>query len=172
MQSVADASSLAGLADPFTGGLIISIISNIGIIISFYTVEKLGRRPTVLWSGAALATVNLAIGALSFLPPTSAFGAGLITLCAIWVFIYSLSLAPIGWLSIVEVSSPRLRAKTAAVATVLQSLSNIALVCSLLFLLSFLIDASQSHEGEFTAELCLRITLCRTCSRLNMPDGA
>lgn len=132
------------MADPFIGGVIISVILIFGIIVSFYTVEKVGRRTSVLWAGVAMAVIDIAIGkqksilslcpqltpsgGLGFKAPDAATGAGLITLCAIWVFIYSLSLAPIGWTSLVEVSSPRLRAKTAAIATVIQSLSNILFV--------------------------------------------
>jgi len=75
-----------------------------------------------------MAMVDFAIGGIGFAPPASATGAILITLCSLWVFVYALSLAPIGWISIVEVSSPRLRAKTVGVATIIQSSSNIVLV--------------------------------------------
>lgn len=114
----------------------------IGIIGSFYTVERVGRRLSVLYAGAAMGCIDVAIGqsrhscagadlptgGLGFVTPTAGTGAGLITLCSVWVFIYSLSLAPIGWISVVELSSPQLRAKTAAIATVIQSLSNIVFV--------------------------------------------
>lgn len=126
----ADRFGIAGLANAFLGSTIISVILVGGIIVSFYTVETVGRRTSVLWGGAIMAGVDFAIGGLGFAPATSTAGAVLITLCSIWVFIYSLSLAPIGWTSIVEVSSPRLRAKTAAVATIIQSLSNIVFVSS------------------------------------------
>lgn len=119
---------LAGLSDPFLGSTIISIILIVGVCLSFYTVEKVGRRTTVLVAGLALSVINIAIGAASFAPPSTAFGGGLIALCAVWVFVYALSFAPLGWTSLVEISSPTLRAKTAAVAMVIQSLSNILFV--------------------------------------------
>ena len=40
--------------------------------------------------------IDIAIGGLGFATISSATGTGLITLCSIWVFLYSLSLAPIG----------------------------------------------------------------------------
>ena len=117
---------------------------------SFYTVETVGRRTSVLWGGAIMAGVDFAIGGLGFAPATSTAGAVLITLCSIWVFIYSLSLAPIGWTSIVEVSSPRLRAKTAAVATIIQSLSNIVFVSQpRLLLISMSGLMSQSYTVPY-----------------------
>lgn len=108
--------------------MIISIILIVGVCLSFYTVEKIGRRTTVLVAGIALSIIDIAIGAASFAPSSSAFGSGLIALCSIWVFGYSLSFAPLGWTSLVEISSPNLRAKTAAVAMVIQSCSNILFV--------------------------------------------
>ena len=40
--------------------------------------------------------IDIAIGGLGFAKISSGTGTGLITLCSIWVFLYSLSLAPIG----------------------------------------------------------------------------
>jgi hypothetical protein len=57
-----DLPRIAGLADPFIGGVIISVILICGIIVSFYTVEKVGRRTSVLWAGAAMAVLDIAIG--------------------------------------------------------------------------------------------------------------
>lgn len=134
---------IAGLDNPFLASTIIQVILIVGIIASFYVVERVGRRTLVLWGGAAMGCIDLAIGGIGFKTPDSATGAGLITVCSFWVLIYSLSLAPIGesgscglsvmlmgpgWVSVVEISSPRLRAKTAAVATIAQSLSNILFV--------------------------------------------
>lgn len=119
---------LAGLKDPFLGTLIISIILIVGVLVSTYTVEKAGRRTTVLVAGIVLASIDIVIGAASFAPPSAAFGNGLIALCSLWVFVYALSLAPLGWTSLVEVSSPVLRAKTVAVAMVIQSCGNILFV--------------------------------------------
>lgn len=62
------------------------------------------------------------------MPPTTAGGSALVALCTIWAFIYANSLAPIGWISLVECSTPQLRAKTAAFAAVIQACSGILFV--------------------------------------------
>lgn len=90
------ASRLAGLTDAFLGNVIIYVILLAGIVTSFYVVERVGRRPLVLYCGAFMAVVDAAIGGLGFAKVSSSLGAGLISLCAIWVFTYSMSLAPIG----------------------------------------------------------------------------
>ncbi|KAL2752048.1 hypothetical protein ACRALDRAFT_1083634 [Sodiomyces alcalophilus JCM 7366] len=117
---------LAKVEDPFLGNLMIQLILVVGIVSAFYFVDTIGRRSLVIWSGAAMGAICFVIGGLGFMGPnTTASGIGLVTLCCVWSFVYANSLAPIGWISLVEVSSPLLRAKTAAVAAVIQSLSGV-----------------------------------------------
>lgn len=58
--------------------------------------ERVGRRTIVLYAGAIMACLDIAIGGIGFKEPDSATGSGLIAVCAVWVFVYSMSLAPIG----------------------------------------------------------------------------
>ncbi|ROT37977.1 general substrate transporter [Sodiomyces alkalinus F11] len=117
---------LANVADPFLGNLMIQLILVVGIVSAFYFIDIVGRRSLVIWSGAAMGAICLVIGGLGFMGPnTTSSGIGLVTLCCVWAFVYANSLAPIGWISLVEVSSPLLRAKTAAVAAIIQSLSGV-----------------------------------------------
>jgi hypothetical protein len=52
----------------------------------------------------------------------------MIALVAIWVAAYSVSCAPIGWIALVENSTPQLRTQTAGIAAVLQSCSGVIFV--------------------------------------------
>ena len=87
---------LANLSDPFLGKLIIQLILLTGLIISFYFVDRVGRRKLVIWGGVIMGSVCFIVGGLGFREQTSASGIGLITLCAFWAFVYANSLAPIG----------------------------------------------------------------------------
>ncbi|KAF0320270.1 MFS hexose transporter [Colletotrichum asianum] len=118
--------SMANVEDPFLGKIIINAILLVGIILSFYMVDKVGRRTLVLGGGFGMMVICFIVGGLGFMQPTSASGPVLIALCGIWAFLYANSLAPIGWISLVEVSSPKLRAKTTSLAnyTVPLMLSN------------------------------------------------
>jgi hypothetical protein len=89
---------LADIADPFLGKVIIQLILLTGLIVSFYFVDKIGRRKLVIGGGFAMGSVCFIVGGLGFRKQTSASGIGLITLCAVWAFIYANSLAPIGQL--------------------------------------------------------------------------
>ena len=87
---------LAGVANPFLGSTIINCI-NVGTIIgSFYFIERIGRRPLVLWGTAGMILFNFVIGGLGFGAESEAKGTALVAMCACWVFCYSFSLGPIG----------------------------------------------------------------------------
>lgn len=87
---------LAGVKDPFLGNLIKQMVLVVGILTSFYTVDKVGRRALLLYGGAAMCVINFAVGGLGFLEPTNASGIALVFLCSLWAFVYANSLAPIG----------------------------------------------------------------------------
>ncbi|KAH7353178.1 general substrate transporter [Pyrenochaeta sp. MPI-SDFR-AT-0127] len=111
---------LAGVKDPFLGNLIKQLLLVVGILTSFYTVDKVGRRALLIYGGAAMCLINTLVGGLGFMKQTNASGIALVFLCSLWAFVYANSLAPIGWISLVETSSPRLRAKTTSVAVTIQ----------------------------------------------------
>jgi hypothetical protein len=88
---------IAGLADPFLGSTIVYVILMLSIIVSFYLVEKVGRRTLVLWGGIVMAIANLVVGSLGFATLNqSALGAALISVCAVWIAAYAVSIAPVG----------------------------------------------------------------------------
>ncbi|KAL2849592.1 general substrate transporter [Aspergillus pseudoustus] len=116
---------LAGVDDPFLGNIVKQIVLVIGIILAFYTVDKVGRQTLVIYGGALMAIICLIVGGLGFMEQTSASGVALVALCSFWAFVYANSLAPIGWISLVEISSPSLRAKTTSFAVTIQYLTGI-----------------------------------------------
>ncbi|KAJ4024661.1 hypothetical protein NW752_003221 [Fusarium irregulare] len=111
---------LAGVDDPFLGNMVKQMVLVVGIIIAFYTVDKVGRRTLVIYGGAAMATICFIVGGLGFMKQNSASGMALVALCSLWAFVYANTLAPIGWISLVEISSPSLRAKTTSIAVTIQ----------------------------------------------------
>lgn len=92
--------SLANVADPFLGKLIINLILLAGILSSFYWVDKIGRRFLVIAGGSIMGCCTLAIGGLAFREPDATGGIVLVFFCALWAFIYANSLAPIGTFTI------------------------------------------------------------------------
>ncbi|ORY35933.1 general substrate transporter [Naematelia encephala] len=126
----------AGLKNAFTASVIISCIGLAGLGASIYLIERLGRRTLVIWGAAIMIVSDMVIGGLGIPKITPGLGTGLITISCIWMFAYQTSLGPIGWTALVEISSPVLRAKTASVATILQSFSGVLFNYTVPFMLS------------------------------------
>jgi hypothetical protein len=87
---------LAGVKDPFLGNIIKQVVLIIGILTSFYTVDKVGRRALLIYGGAGMCVINALVGGLGFMKQTPASGIALVFLCSLWAFIYANTLAPIG----------------------------------------------------------------------------
>lgn len=87
---------LAGVKDPFLGNLIKQLVLVVGILTSFYTVDRVGRRALVLYGGSAMCIINTVVGGLGFMKQNNASGIALVFLCSLWAFVYANSLAPIG----------------------------------------------------------------------------
>lgn len=86
------------MEDAFQGNLIIYCVLLFGILLSFYLVDKVGRRPLLFYGGIVLAASCFIIGGLGSVSKTVTKGSGiaLIAVSCIWVFAYALSVAPLG----------------------------------------------------------------------------
>ena len=81
----------AGLKNPFIGSVVVSLVSFFGIVASLFVIERVGRRPLMIYGTLACMIFDFVIGGLSFVPMNNAVGAALITVTALWVFSYGIS---------------------------------------------------------------------------------
>jgi len=105
----------AGVKDPFLGNVIVKCIQLTAQVISWYNIERFGRRILLLLGGGGMTVFCLSIavvGTPNWVPP----GGLTIALFCLWTFCYSSSCAPIGYVYLAEIATPRLRAKTAGFA--------------------------------------------------------
>jgi MFS family permease len=107
---------LAGVPNPFLGNVIVKTLQLSAQIVSFYNIEKFGRRPLLLVGGMGMMLMNLAIAIVGTIPNWQIPGGLVVALFCIWTWSYSSSCAPIGYCYLAEISTPRLRAKTAGFA--------------------------------------------------------
>ncbi|ORY26765.1 general substrate transporter [Naematelia encephala] len=107
---------LAGLSDPFLGSLILILSLIITEAIAFYTTDQIGRRPLALGACLFFGLSLGAIGILGCFPITTTTSNALLGMAIIWVVAYGSGFAPTMQTFVSETSTPRLRAKTLAVA--------------------------------------------------------
>lgn len=91
----------------------------VGVIISWFLIPHFGRRTMYLWGLGMLASILLAIGFISVGAADSAGGiyaqAGMVVL---WQFIYYITIGPMCYAIIGEISSTRLRNKSVCVSRI------------------------------------------------------
>lgn len=83
-------------------------------MISFYAIERVGRRRLILVGGCFAFIFNLTIGSLGQATQTEAVQSAALAVICMWVFNYAICFAGTGWTLAGEVATPRLRAKTAS----------------------------------------------------------
>ena len=88
---------IAGLNNPFLGNLILTLVSFTCVVISLFSIDRIGRRRPVLFALVALGFLNIIIGSLSWIKASNAAGGGsLVAMCALWQAVFSLTINPIG----------------------------------------------------------------------------
>ncbi|KAJ5172091.1 hypothetical protein N7492_004684 [Penicillium capsulatum] len=101
---------------------VFNIIQMVAAIVCFLVIEKVGRRPLAIWGGFGMSATYIIIAVLSALYGKSwtshaAAGWGCVAMAFLFIGIYGLSYAPLGWALPSEVFSTTTRSKGVALST-------------------------------------------------------
>jgi len=106
----------SGLPDPFLATVIIFVLIVAFIGVSWFVIETFGRRRSLLLGAGGLCALNVAIGIVGSFELTSAGEQAALALTCLWMIVYATTSAPIGYVSAVEIATPRLRQKTSTIS--------------------------------------------------------
>ncbi|KAB8298140.1 hypothetical protein EYC80_001896 [Monilinia laxa] len=120
---------LAGLSNSnaFTLSVGVTILGLLGVICSWFLINRCGRRSTSLVGTAILTFLLLLIGILDILPNYSSKGPafGQVACVIIFSFIYLSTIGPMGWALFAEIPTSSLRSRTVGLGIVVQSVFGI-----------------------------------------------
>ncbi|KAF5372878.1 hypothetical protein D9758_001557 [Tetrapyrgos nigripes] len=110
------------IASPFIITIVVDIVEVVGVIVSFFLVNRFGRRPLLLWTGAGMTIVLLICGGMGVKseayrqihPEYNQVAAAMII---IYVFLFNLAWGPLCWVVATELSVGRNRQKIMSVGT-------------------------------------------------------
>jgi len=115
---------LAGLSasSSFSLSIGVSVLGLVGVMCSWFLINRAGRRSTSLIGTAVLTCLLLIIGILDVVP-TSNTGPvyGQVACIIAFAFAYLLTIGPMGWTLFAEISSSRLRSRTIGLGIVVQN---------------------------------------------------
>jgi MFS transporter, SP family, general alpha glucoside:H+ symporter len=130
----------AGLAssEAFRMGVGNTFIGLLGTICSWLLLNqfRLGRRTIYMGGLACGAFILFVIGGLSLAPDSRSASWATAALLDVWTLVYQMSVGPICFVVISEISATRLRNQTIAVATAAQSMAGVCFTVAMPFMLN------------------------------------
>ncbi|KAF4953080.1 hypothetical protein FGADI_6230 [Fusarium gaditjirri] len=161
----------AGLdpSDAFNMGVGNTALGFTGTVLSWFLLNwfKLGRRTIYNAGMAVMTTLLFIIGFLSISNTTGAIWATA-TLMDIWTFVYQMTVGPICFVVISEISATRLREKTIAVATAVQAAASVVFT----IVMPLMLNTDEANWGSKTAFLFGGISLvCLVWCYFRLPES-
>lgn len=118
-----------------------------GNIIAFFIIDRIGRRPLLLWAFGFLTVLLCVTGGLGTMTHNNSAVLATIGLMTIYNFAYNFALGAVVYAVIAETPTSRLRIKTIAMSTTIQQ----ALFTMWQFVLPYIINPDQANLGASTA---------------------
>ncbi|GKT51167.1 maltose permease MAL31 [Colletotrichum spaethianum] len=129
-------------ADSFKLQVVQQCCSLIGNVMSWYLVDKMGRRPLTIYGLAVLTVILLVTGGLA-LPGTLSFNRGTVALLLLYCWWYNVTIGATAYTVLAEVATSRLRIKTIALGLAMQN----GLNTMWSFVLPYLFNPDQLNLG-------------------------
>lgn len=133
-----------GLSDAFLWTIIIDICEVLGVIVSFFLVNRFGRRPLLIWTSIVMIISLIIVGGLGTpANPTHGAKVGIVVMLMIYVFFFNLAWGPLAWTVAAEAANGVNRSKIMAVGT-----GGFWIIAFLVtFTLPYLYDAGEANLG-------------------------
>lgn len=109
---------LGTISNPFLISLITTLVNVLSTPLSFWTIERFGRRPLLIYGGLAMFTVQYVVGAVgTAMPEDEDAVKGMIALICLQVFVFATTWGPAAWVVTGEVFPLPIRARGVAIST-------------------------------------------------------
>ncbi|KAL0253001.1 hypothetical protein SLS55_010672 [Diplodia seriata] len=149
--------TLAGIDDAFLITLISVLCSLVSAALAFFLIERVGRRPQLLFGVCGMLGCLLVIGLLGFFGSGEVWNSRAVSaFCIIWAVFYYMSVGAVGWTIVGEISTSRLRAKTTSLAAMSSSVFNMAWSVAI----PYLVNAEKADLGAKCGLIFFGFGLC------------
>lgn len=135
---------LIGIEDPFLISMITTIVNVCSTPVSFYTIERYGRRPLLIYGALAMAVCEFVVAAVWTADAQSpAANYVLILFVCIYIFFFASTWGPAAWVVIGEIFQLPVRAKGVALSTA----SNWFWNCIIAVVIPYIVDVGEGDLG-------------------------
>ncbi|KAK1776641.1 general substrate transporter [Copromyces sp. CBS 386.78] len=135
---------LGTIDDPFLMSLVTTLVNVCSTPVSFYTMEKLGRRTLLIWGAFGMLICEFIVAIVGTCKPddTAAIKAMIAFIC-IYIFFFATTWGPGAWVVIGEVFPLPIRAKGVALSTASNWLWN----CIIAVITPYMVDEDKGNLG-------------------------
>ncbi|KAL2125657.1 hypothetical protein VTJ04DRAFT_2022 [Mycothermus thermophilus] len=135
---------LGTISDPFLMSLVTTLVNVCSTPISFYTMERIGRRPLLIWGALGMVVCQFIVAIVGTCRPDddSAVKAMIAFIC-IYIFFFATTWGPGAWVVIGEIFPLPMRAKGVALSTASNWLWN----CIIAVITPYMVDEDKGNLG-------------------------
>ncbi|KAI1152538.1 general substrate transporter [Nemania diffusa] len=108
---------LGAIQDPFLISLITTFVNVFSTPISFWTIEKIGRRPLFIWGSLSMAVCQFIVAITGTVTKSTLALPVMITFICIFIFCFANTWGPASWVLIGEIFPLTIRARGVALST-------------------------------------------------------
>jgi MFS family permease len=109
---------LGTIQDPFLLSMITTIVNVVSTPISFYAIEKLGRRPLLLWGALGMVICQFIVAIIGVTDGANpAAVSAMIAIICIYIFFFATTWGPGAWVVIGEIYPLPIRSRGVALST-------------------------------------------------------
>jgi len=129
---------------PFIIGIITTVVNVSSTPVSFYTIEKFGRRPLLIWGAVGMLVCEFIVAIVGTAAPGSAAaGYVLVVFVCIYIFFFASTWGPAAWVVIGEIFPLPIRAKGVALSTASNWFWNFVIG----YITPYMVDGDQGNLG-------------------------
>lgn len=124
--------------------MVTTIVNVVSTPVSFYTIERFGRRPLLIFGAVAMTICELIVAVVGTVDASSQVANYvLIVFVCLYVFSFASTWGPAGWVVIGEIFHLPMRSKGVALSTASNWLWN----CVIAILVPYMVDADYGNMG-------------------------
>jgi sugar porter (SP) family MFS transporter len=135
---------LGTISDPFLISMITTIVNVLSTPISFYAIEKVGRRPLLLWGALGMVICQFLVAIIGVTDGQNPKAvSAMISFICIYIFFFATTWGPGAWVVIGEIFPLPIRSRGVALSTASNWLWN----CIIAVITPYMTDADQGNLG-------------------------
>ncbi|KAI8625159.1 general substrate transporter [Xylariaceae sp. FL1651] len=108
---------LGTIRDPFLISLITTLVNVLSTPISFWAIERIGRRPLLLWGAVGMVICQFIVAILGTVTHSVAATTTMIAFICLYIFFFASTWGPCVWVLVGEIFSLPMRARGVALST-------------------------------------------------------